>query len=134
MTEIIFENIVQIAAILLITLIGALGAWLTAKLGKSAELQNISAATNEVIGAARQTVLELQQTTVDGWKQANADGKLTQAEIAELGKLLLNGAMEKMSDASKNLLNAAGVDISAIITGAGEALVAQLNQGKTTGR
>lgn len=128
MTEIIIENIVQIAATLLITLIGVLGAWLTAKIGKNKELANIATATDEVIRAAQTTVLELQQTTVEGWKQANADGKLTKEEITELGKMLLEGTMAKMSDTSKNLLNAAGVDISAIITGVGESLIAQIKK------
>lgn len=128
MIEIIIENIVQIAATLLITLIGVLGAWLTSKISKSKELANIAVAVDEVIRAAQTTVLELQQTTVDGWKQASADGKLTKEEITELSKLLLEGAMAKMSDTSKNLLNAAGVDISAIITGAGESLIAQIKK------
>ena len=123
MTNVIIENLVQIAATLLITLIGVLGAWLSTKLE---ELKNISTATNEVIHAAQQTVLELQQTTVEGMKKAHTDGKLTKDEITELGKLLIDGAMAKMSDTSKNLLNAAGVDISAIIRGAGEALIARM--------
>jgi hypothetical protein len=126
MANVIIENIVQIAATLLITLIGVLGAWLSTKLAKREELKNITVATNEVIKAAQTTVLELQQTTVDGMKAANADGKLTKDEIAELGKLLIDGAMAKMSDTTKNLLNSAGVDISAIITGAGEALIARM--------
>ena len=126
MTNVIIENLVQIAATLLITLIGVLGAWLTAKIGKREELKNISAATDEATKAAEKTVLELQQTTVEGLKKASADGKLTKDEITELGKLLIDGAMAKMSDTSKNLLNAAGVDISAIIRGAGEALIARM--------
>lgn len=119
MTNVIIENLVQIAATLLITLIGVLGAWLSTKLAKREELKNISTATNEVIHAA-------QQTTVEGMKKAHEDGKLTKDEITELGKLLIDGAMAKMSDTSKNLLNAAGVDISAIIRGAGEALIARM--------
>lgn len=126
MTNVIIENLVQIAATLLITMIGVLGAWLTAKIGKREELKNISAATDEATKAAEKTVLELQQTTVEGLKKASADGKLTKDEITELGKLLIDGAMAKMSDTSKNLLNAAGVDISAIIRGAGEALIARM--------
>lgn len=123
MLEIIIENIVQIAATLLITLIGVLGAWVTAEIGKTKELTNIAAATSEVINAAQLTVLELQQTVVDGWKAANADGKLTSDEISELGSMLLEKTMAKMSDTTKNLLNSAGVDISAIIKGAGEAFI-----------
>lgn len=89
MTNVIIENLVQIAATLLITLIGVLGAWLSTKLAKREELKNISTATNEVIHAAQQTVLELQQTTVEGMKKAHADGKLTKDEITELGSCLL---------------------------------------------
>lgn len=81
MTNVIIENLVQIAATLLITLIGVLGAWLSTKLAKREELKNISTATNEVIHAAQQTVLELQQTTVEGMKKAHEDGKLTKDEI-----------------------------------------------------
>ena len=80
MTNVIIENLVQIAATLLITLIGVLGAWLSTKLAKREELENISTATNEVIHAAQQTVLELQQTTVEGMKKAHEDGKLTKDE------------------------------------------------------
>ena len=53
MTNVIIENLVQIAATLLITLIGVLGAWLSTKLAKREELKNISTATNEVIHATR---------------------------------------------------------------------------------
>ena len=126
--EIIIETVVQIVATLLITLIGVLGAWLTAKIAKKTELTNIGVATNEVIGAAQLTVLELQQTVVDGWKAASADGKLSQDEIAELGKMLIEKTMEKMSDSAKSLLTSAGVDITAIITGAGEAMIQNMKR------
>ncbi len=126
--EIIIETAVQIVATLLITLIGVLGAWLTAKLAKKTELTNINAATNEVVNAAQLTVLELQQTVVEGWKAASADGKLSQDEIAELGKMLVQKTMEKMSDSAKSLLTSAGVDITAIITGAGEAMIQSMKR------
>lgn len=128
MYEIIMETVVQIVATLLITLIGVLGAWLTAKLAKKTELTNINAATNEVVSAAQLTVLELQQTVVEGWKAASADGKLSQDEIAELGKMLVQKTMEKMSDSAKSLLTSAGVDITAIITGAGEAMIQSMKR------
>lgn len=128
MYEIIMETVVQIVATLLITLIGVLGAWLTAKLAKKTELTNINAATNEVVNAAQLTVLELQQTVVEGWKAASTDGKLSQDEIAELGKMLVQKTMEKMSDSAKSLLTSAGVDITAIITGAGEAMIQSMKR------
>lgn len=126
MMDVLIENIVEIAATLLITLIGVLGAWLTAKIGKREELKTIAAATAEATSAAQQTVQELQQTTVERLKAASADGKLSKDEISELGKMLIDGATAKMSDASKGVLNAAGVDISAVIKGAGEALIARM--------
>jgi hypothetical protein len=67
---------------------------------------------------------------VDGLKEASADGKLTQDEITNLGKLLLDGALAKMSDSGINVLKAANVDINAIVTGAGEALIAKIKQGQ----
>lgn len=128
MENIIIETAVQILATLLVTLIGVFGAWLTAKIAKRNELANISAATNEAIGAAQLTVLELQQTVVEGWKAASADGKLSQDEIAELGTMLVRKTMEKTSDAAKNLLTSAGVDITAVIKGAGEAMIQNMKK------
>lgn len=125
MVNVIIENAVQIAATLVVTLIGVLGTWLSAKIAKQSELKSIAAATDAAVNAAQTTVLELQQTTVDKLKAASADGKLTKGEIEELGKLLVDGALAKMSDAAKGVLNAAGVDLTAIIKGAGEAMIAK---------
>ena len=68
MSNAIIETAVQIAATLCITLIGVLGTWLTTKIAKREELKTITAATDEAIRAAQQTVLELQQTTVEQLK------------------------------------------------------------------
>lgn len=126
MENIIIETVVQIFAALLLMLISLLGTWLTAKLAKRTELANIAAATDEATRVAQQTVMELQQTVVDNLKAASADGKLTKEEVAELKELLLDGAMDKLSDTAKNMLTAAGVDISAVIRGAGEAFIRQM--------
>lgn len=128
MNEIIMETVVQIVGTLVLTLIGVLGTWLTAKIAKRNELINIATATGEVVNAAQLTVLELQQTLVDGWKAANADGKLTDEEINKLGYLLFNKTVEKMSDSAINLLVSAGVDINAIIKGAGEAMIQRMKK------
>ena len=114
MNAVIIETIVSVLANLAITLIGVAGAWL--------------AAVDELTDAAEQTVWELQQTVVDGLKEAAADGKLTQAEITDLGKKLLEGTLAKMSDSGINVLKAANVDINAIVTGAGEALIARIKR------
>ena len=129
MNSVIIETIVSVAANLAITLIAVLGAWLVAQIGRSQKLSTISTAMGELTNAAEQTVLELQQTVVGGLKEASADGKLTQEEIAELGSLLLNGTLTKMSDSAMNVLEAANVDINAISTGAGEALIAKIKNG-----
>ena len=128
MDTVIIETVVSIVANLAVTLIGVFGAWLLMQIGKSQKLSTISAAVGELTAAAEQTVLELQQTTVDGLKEAAEDGKLTQAEITMLGRKLLDGTLAKMSDSGMSVLKAANVDINAIVTGAGEALIAKMKQ------
>lgn len=118
----------EIAATLLITLIGVLGAWLTMKIGKSTQLQNINAAQKEVIRAAKMTVGELQQTVVDGLKASRTDGKLTREEIGDLGRQLVDMTVQKLSLPTFDLLKAASVDIEAMITGAGESWINKLKQ------
>jgi predicted patatin/cPLA2 family phospholipase len=129
MNTVIIETIVSVLANLAITLIGVAGAWLVTQIGKSQQLKTINAAVGELTTAAEQTVYELQQTVVDDLKAASADGKLTQEEITVLGKKLLDGALAKMSDSGIGVLKAANVDINAIVTGAGEALIARIKNG-----
>ena len=129
MNTVVIETIVSVAANLAVTLIGVLGAWLLAQIGKTQHLQTINTAVGELTTAAEQTVLELQQTVVDDLKAASADGKLTQDEINALGKKLLKGTLKKMSDSGIGVLKAANVDINAIVTGAGEALIAKMKAG-----
>ena len=130
MNTVIIETIVSVLANLAVTLIGVAGAWLVTQIAKSQQLNTINTAVNELTNAAETTVLELQQTVVDELKEASADGKLTQEEITELGKLLLKGTLEKMSDSAINVLKAANVDINAIVTGAGEELIARIKKGE----
>lgn len=130
MNTVIIETVVSVIANLAITLIGVLGAWLVMQISRSQQLATINTAVGELTNAAEQTVLELQQTVVEGLKAAHADGKLTQGEIADLGRLLLDGAVAKMSDSAMNVLKAANVDINAIVTGAGEAMIARMKAGE----
>ena len=126
MNTVIIETVVSVLANLAITLIGVFGAWLMAQIAKKQKLSTINAAVEELTYAAETTVLELQQTVVDDLKEASADGKLTKDEIKELGKKLLEGTMQKMSESGIGVLKAANVDINAIITGVGEALIARI--------
>ena len=123
MNEVIIELVAKIVGTLLLVAIGVAGTWLTAKIGKRQELASIAAATDDATEAARRTVLELQQTVVDGMKSACADGKLSADEIERLGILLLEKALAQMSNPAKQVLAAAGKDVCAIIQSAGEAMI-----------
>ena len=125
-TGILIENAVNIAAAFFIALIGVFGAWLTAKLGKSTQLDTVNRAQQELIKLAQITVGELKQTVVDGMKAAHTDGKLTKDEIAQLGHLLFEKTTAKLSASAMDVLTAAQVDISALITGTAEHLIGQM--------
>lgn len=123
MYEAIIEMAGQILGELVLAVIGVAGAWLLAKIAENKKLSSIAIATNEATEAAKQTAAALQQTLVLGMKEAAADGKLSEEEIQELGVLLLNTAMKKLSDPAKDILTAAGKDIAAIIQDAAEAWI-----------
>ena len=123
----LIENGVQVAVSLVVALIGVAGTWLSIQIGKVKKLQTVQLATDEAKDAAITTVLELQQTVVDDLKAAAVDGKLTKEEIAKLKNDLISMSMAKLSDTSVKILTAAGVDISAIIAGAGETLIGKMH-------
>jgi len=122
--DILIENAVEIAAAFFIALIGVFGAWLTAKLGKATQLDTVNHAQQELIKLAQITVGELKQTVVDGMKAAHKDGKLTKEEITQLGQLLYEKTTAKLSASAMDVLTAAQVDVSALITGTAEHLIA----------
>ena len=128
MSEVIMEVAAQVAGALLVAVISVAGAWLTAKIGRRQELASISAATEEAAEAAKRVVLELQQTAVEGMKAARVDGKLSRAEVEQLGKLLLEKSLAQLSLPAKQVLEAAGKDVCAIIRSAGEAAVLAMKQ------
>ena len=124
--DILIENAVNIAAAFFIALIGVFGAWLTAKLGKATQLDTVNRAQQELIKLAQITVGELKQTVVDGMKASSKDGKLAKDEIAQLGQLLYEKTTAKLSASAMDVLTAAQVDISALITGTAEQLIGQM--------
>jgi hypothetical protein len=127
-TELLIENAVNIVTAFFIALIGVFGAWLTAKLGKATQLDTVNRAQQELIKLAQITVGELKQTVVDGMKAARTDGKLTKEEIAQLGQLLFEKTTAKLSASAMDVLTAAQVDISALITGTAEHLIGQMKE------
>ena len=124
--DILIENAVNIAAAFFVALIGVFGAWLTAKLGKATQLDTVNRAQQELIKLTQITVGELKQTVVEGLKAAHKDGKLTKEEIAQLGQLLYEKTTAKLSTSAMDVLTAAQVDISALITGTAEHLIGQM--------
>lgn len=123
MKDFLIEQAVSITAYLLVTLIGLLGAWLSAKLAKKIELANIKAATDIVTTETITTVNELQQTTVEKLKAAHKDGKLTPEEIAMLGNALLEITESKLADSVKGLLVAAKIDLENLIRSQAESYI-----------
>lgn len=123
MNEVIIEMVAQIVGTFMLMLIGVAGTYLTAKIAKRNELATIATATAEATDAAQRVVLELQQTLVEGMKASCEDGKLSNSEIEQLSALLLNKALAQLSEPAKNVLAAAGKDVSAIIQSAGEAMI-----------
>jgi len=126
--ELLLNYGLQVAATLLITLVGVLGTYLTLQLGKNANLKNINDAQKELIRAAKITVGELQQTMVSQLKSANSDGKLTPQEIASLRAKLLDKTVEKLSAPAYALLSAASVDVEGLILGVGESWIERIKK------
>lgn len=130
MKEILIQYAVDIAASLIVVLIGIIGAWLSKILAKRMELKNINEAKNEVISAAEQTVLDLKQRVVDDLKAAAEDGKLTKEEIDALGVELLSITTSKLSASTIKLLEAAKIDITTLIKSTAEAYIALIHGAK----
>ena len=126
--ELLINYGLQVAATLLITLIGVLGTYLTLQLGKNANLNNINAAQKELIRVSKITVGELQQTMVQELKEANEDGKLTAKEIADLRVKLIDKTVEKLSAPAYALLSAASVDVEGMILGVGESWIERIKK------
>lgn len=123
--EILIEYALEIVSALAVMLIGVAGTYLTAKAAKRAELDNIAQAMEQVTKAAQTAVGELQQTLAANWKQAGG-GRLNEAQINELGRMLQLRAREILSPSVTGLLEAAKVDVTALITAAGEDWIRQI--------
>ena len=123
------DKAATIVQTLILTAIGILGTWVSLKINASAKLKNVGAAWDEAVKAAKITVGELKQTLVDGLKASHDDGKLTRDEIRKLNEVLFEKAKEKMSQPAYDILMAAGVDINALILGAGEACIEEIKRG-----
>ena len=126
MKEILITQAAQIVSTVIITLIGVLATWLTAKLNAHMQLKNLTSALDTCLKMTQVTVGELQQKFVEGMKDANEDGKLTADEIKELNSSLLLYTKEKMTPDIINIIINAGIDINKFILDAGENYIQEL--------
>lgn len=131
MIDLIIRYAIEIVATVVILLLGIFGTWLLNKLNANKKLTNISDATSQVIDAAKQTVVELQQTTVDSLKKAQG-GKLTDEQITDLKQKVIEITVKKLSSPTINLLEAAQCDIITLITSAAENHVYSIKTGAST--
>lgn len=116
----------DIVEALALTAISLAGAALASATKNKTYLQNISQAMEHVVTIAKITVGELKQSVVDKMKAESKDGKLSEEQIEELKRSLLQLTLQKLDDPTKNLIAAAGADICALIAGAGEDWVGAL--------
>lgn len=123
MKEILIEQAAQIIGTLVIMLIGVLGTWLSTKLNKYMQLKNLTGALETCLNMTKVTVGELQQIFVEGMKEANEDGKLTEEEIKSLNASLIARTKSKLAPEIINVIVSAGIDINQFILESGEHFV-----------
>ena len=128
MKEFLIEQAAYIITTVVVTGIGILGAWLTAKLSKYIQLKNVTSALDTCLAMTQVTVGELQQKFVEEMKAANTDGKLTKEEIAELHSKLVTFTRDKLTPSIINVITAAGIDLNQFILDAGENFVQELKK------
>lgn len=128
MKEMLITQAAQLVSTLIITLLGFLAAWASAKLKKYVQLQNLTTALDTCLKMTQVTVGELQQKFVDDMKLANEDGKLTEDEIKELNSSLIAYTKNKMTPEIINVIVAAGIDINKFIVDSGENYIQELKK------
>ena len=105
-----------------VAMIGLLG-WLFTWLKSKTKSDGLKSSLELLEQTAGTTVGELQQTMVDEWKAANADGKLTSAEIQKLKDLSISLVKKRMGPAAQETIRAAGVNLEDRITAAIQAAI-----------
>ena len=124
--QILIQYAAEVIALIIITALGILGSYILKKIVSNKNLENIANASQQVISAAQETVRRLQQTLVETWKAAAVNGKLTPEQIEELKGLTQEITMEQLGQPVLDLLAAAKIDVSEMITNAAEAYINQL--------
>ena len=129
MREVIIEVTVQVIGAIVMGVIGIMFAYIGKLIGQNKKLETISSAMNQLEGVVQNVVGELQQTMVEGLKEASVDGKLSNEDIFDLGRLLVQKATEQLSDPASATLEAAGIDIEDMIHSMAEAYIERIKRG-----
>lgn len=128
MREVIIEVIVQVIGALLMGVIGVAFAYLTKLVGKTKELEHVASAMDELENVVTTVVGDLQQTIVENLKAASVDGKLSQEDIYDLGKMLVMKVSEQLSNPASTTIKAAGIDMTEAIHSIAEAYIAKIKR------
>ena len=128
MREVIIEVLTQIVFEVLMLIVGVAFAYLTKLVGKTKKLEHVASAMDELESVVKHIVGDLQQTVVDGLKEASADGKLSKTDIEWIGKQLIDKVGKQISAPAAETLAAAGVDIEDMIHSIAEAEIARIKR------
>lgn len=128
MREAIIEVAVQVIGAILMGIVGIVFAYIGKWMGQTKKLETVSAAMEQLEAVVKNVVGELQQTMVESLKDASVDGKLSQEDIFDLGKLLVAKANEQLSNPASETLKAAGIDIEAMIHSIAEAYIERIKR------
>lgn len=128
MREVFIEVGTQVVFELLMLVIGVAFAYIAKLVGKTHKLDHVATAMDELERVVKNVVGDLQQTVVEGLKDASVDGKLSQEEIYDLGKMLVMKVSEQLSDPASTTIKAAGIDMTEAIHSIAEAYIAKIKR------
>lgn len=114
MTEIVINALFTIAAAVIVFLLG----WAIVQLGKTGKFNHLKDALDVLRSNCYTVAAALQQEMVDEWKEQNEDGKLTDAEIAQLKAFALARVMAITAPAFVSVLTTAGTDVKELVQNA----------------
>lgn len=129
MREAIIEVTVQVITAVLLGVVSIAFAYVGKWMGQNKKLETISSAMSQLEDVVQNVVGELQQTMVEGLKDASVDGKLSQEDIYDLGRLLVRKTSEQLSNPAASTLKAAGIDIENMIHSIAEAYIERIKRG-----
>lgn len=128
MREVLIEVGTKVVFELLMLIVGVVFAYLTKLIGKSKELEHVASAMDELETVVKYIVGDLQQTVVDGLKDASVDGKLSKTDIEYLGQQLIEKAGKQISEPAAKTLISAGIDVENMIHSMAEAYIAKIKR------